>query len=77
MLAKYKLRSNQFNASIGLLNAYNPLQTLHRGYAIVTSSDRNIITKANQVHKDDPITIQVHNGVINATVDSTETKKIK
>jgi len=60
------------------LNALSPLQTLSRGYAIVTKaeSNENILT-SEQVNVDDILNIRFHSGSVVSRVVDKETKKKK
>jgi exodeoxyribonuclease VII large subunit len=53
------------------LEALNPTATLARGYAIVRQG-QNIVTNIDQVGPGDELTIQVVDGEIGATVDTTQ-----
>lgn len=50
------------------LDTVSPLNTLKRGYAIITK-DNNIITKTQQVKSGDAVTARLENGTLNCTVD--------
>lgn len=56
------------------LNALSPLNTLRRGYSIVTqaTSSTDVITKATQVNVGETITARLLSGKLTATVTSTE-----
>ncbi|MDF1653508.1 MAG: exodeoxyribonuclease VII large subunit [Coxiellaceae bacterium] len=47
----------------GLLNSLSPLNTLSRGYAIL-SQDDNAISSVKQINKDQPLTARLHDGDI-------------
>jgi len=56
------------------LNALSPLNTLGRGYSIVTrgTSSTDVVTKATQVNVGETITARLLSGKLTATVTSTE-----
>ena len=50
------------------LAALSPLTVLARGYAIVMSESGRVLTQAQSVSLDDPITVRLHQGVLRARV---------
>lgn len=52
------------------LNALSPLATLERGYAIAFDARQRVITSATQVNRGDALRVRVHDGEIDARVDS-------
>ncbi|WP_095499976.1 exodeoxyribonuclease VII large subunit [Paraferrimonas haliotis] len=54
------------------LNAISPLATLERGYSISRNAQHTIVTKVDQVTIDEPMSVQVSDGVISATVNQIE-----
>jgi len=52
------------------LDAVSPLNTLKRGYAIVTK-DRSLITQTQQVKIKDPLTVRLAKGTLQCVVAST------
>jgi exodeoxyribonuclease VII large subunit len=54
-----------------LLNAYSPLKTIARGFAIVESDD-TIVTTINQIETNQDIKIRLRDGIIRANVINKE-----
>ena len=50
------------------LNAVSPLQTLGRGYAVLTDQSGAVVSSTGQVAPGDPVTAQVSDGSIDMTV---------
>ena len=69
-------RNKQFRLenAASKLGALSPLNTLGRGYSIVTkgSSLTDVVTRADQVNVGDTITARLLTGKLIATVDSSE-----
>ena len=64
------LKNNYDNKYMNLLNkleVLNPLLTIKRGYTI-TKKDNKVITSINDVKKDDKLTLELSDGVINTKV---------
>lgn len=59
----------QWNNALQLLNTVSPLNTLERGYAIVTDQQDNILRGIATVHVGDSITTRLANGSLECTVD--------
>ena len=55
------------------LNLVSPLATLDRGFSIARDSNNKILRRAEQVQKDDQITVQLSDGELDCTV--TEVKQ--
>lgn len=60
---------DRLSANIHTLENANPATILSRGYAIVTDAQGNIIKSANQVTKDEHLTIQLQDDQINVRVE--------
>jgi len=56
------------------INVLNPLAILERGYAIVTTSDNQIVHSVKQIILGEQLTIRVSDGKINASVKDIETQ---
>lgn len=56
----------------GRLDGLSPLKKLNQGYAVVTDKEQRSVKRITQVSAGDPVTIQVEDGKIYATVDRTE-----
>ena len=66
-------KTNQLEQLVTRLNAVNPLSTLERGYAIVsTSPDDHVITSASDVKPGDTIRARLEKGELTAEVKSIE-----
>lgn len=60
------------------LNAVSPLETIGRGYAVVTSSqDGKVISSARQTEAGQAITTQLRDGRLMSVVESTDEKKLE
>ncbi|MGO3202249.1 MAG: exodeoxyribonuclease VII large subunit, partial [Ruoffia tabacinasalis] len=64
-----------FGNLMQLLDAYSPLKSVQRGYAVVTSKD-NIVKHITEVEKDDMIKVNLSDGQIEAQVTKTSTDNI-
>lgn len=53
---------------IAKLDALSPLKTLTRGYAIVETSDKKVITSVNDLNKDDVVDLVLQDGSKKATI---------
>lgn len=60
-------RKQEFGHQIQLLDAYSPLNTLKRGYGII-SVDHTVITSIKEVEEKQEIKIRLEDGTIQATV---------
>ncbi|TXT16511.1 MAG: exodeoxyribonuclease VII large subunit [Erysipelotrichaceae bacterium] len=65
----YKMTS--FSQSVGLLNAYSPLNVIQRGYSI-TSKDGLIIRSIQEVNINDDLNIRIKDGEIRTVVTQKE-----
>jgi len=53
------------------LNAVSPLQTIGRGYAVITSADSgDVISSVSQVEAGDSVSAQLKDGKLDCTVDT-------
>lgn len=52
------------------LNAVSPLETLGRGYAVITADDGRVVSTIAQVDRGDHLSAQVSDGFIDCTVDN-------
>ncbi len=64
----------RFGRIAAKMEAYDPFAVLARGYAIAEDENHTIIRKVADVSENDKIAVQVSDGTIRATVDSTEAK---
>ena len=64
-----------FGNLLQLLDAYSPLKSVQRGYAVVTSKD-NIVKHITEVAKNDMIKVNLSDGQIEAQVTETSTDNI-
>lgn len=75
LFAATELRLGEARGSLGevasRLHALSPLNVLGRGYAIATHDGR-ALRRANDVRPGDAITLRLHEGRVEATVDRTE-----
>jgi exodeoxyribonuclease VII large subunit len=75
-----KARSNkqlQLEKAASKLNALSPLNTLSRGFSIVTRGDSNadVVTRSDQVNVGDTITARLSSGRLKATVTQKANEK--
>ncbi len=69
-----KLKLNLKDSRISLiekiakLDALSPLKTLTRGYAIIETSDKKVITSVNDLNKDDVVDLVLQDGSKKATI---------
>src|SRR5574344_238091 len=61
-------KNNEINSKNKLIDAYNPINLLKKGYSIVYDSNGKIIKKVSDVTVDQDLKIQVSDGVIKASV---------
>lgn len=71
---KLKITKNTMEKQIALLDAYNPLAVLKRGYAIV-SDEEGIIRSIRDVHDKDRLSIRLQDGRIQVEVVNQEESK--
>ncbi len=66
----------QANASLsshsGRLKALDPTAILQRGYAIVTDTRQQIVSRADQVKPGDPLQVQLAKGLLNVRVNASD-----
>lgn len=68
---RLKQKTLALNEAARMLNTLSPLNTLERGYALVTQGDTNtLVTTSHQLHSGDTIHIKVTHGAFTAQVDS-------
>ncbi len=63
-------RRRRLSHQAGLLQAFSPLQTLERGYAIVQDSQGQVVRKAEQVQPGDTIETRLSDGRLCSRVES-------
>jgi exodeoxyribonuclease VII large subunit len=78
-LQHYQLERKQQHlaAAARLLNTLSPLNTLERGYSIITHENGSVITHSNALAVGDKITAKLAQGSISARVDSLHTEQQK
>jgi len=78
IINQQKNKQHKLGTYARTLNALSPLQTLSRGYAIVSQSENNEnILSSEQVNLDDILKIRFHSGSVVSRVIDKETKKKK
>jgi len=70
-----KRKQGEFKHIIEQLHIVSPLATIARGYSVTKNSKGKVITRITQVKPEEKISIQVTDGYLSATVDSTEKTK--
>ncbi|BFM11151.1 exodeoxyribonuclease VII large subunit [Simiduia litorea] len=68
-----QLESQQHSLHLHMQSLHNlsPLQTLERGYALVTNDRAQVITKASQLKAGETVRARLHEGEFSATVETT------
>lgn len=65
-------KAQQFDSTLRTLAALNPLSVMERGYSIVYNKERQVVMSAERIVPDEPITIHVADGKIEATVTAVQ-----
>jgi len=65
-------RRHAIEAACGKLEALSPMRVLERGFSLTQRADGHVVTSAGDVRAGDRITVRVHDGGIDATVDGTK-----
>ena len=68
-------QQQRFGRLVDKLQLVSPLATLQRGYAIAQKPDGKVVTKTEDVHDGEPLTLKVSNGEIPVTVSKEIRKK--
>ncbi len=68
MLHNLVLRRERIRSSAAQLKAYNPLNVLARGYAVVRKESGEVVRSVTQVTADERLTIRVSDGEFESTV---------
>ena len=68
------VRHLQDGAARGKLEALSPLKVLARGFSLTQRADGRVVTSAGDVSPGERITVRVHDGGIDATVEGTRKK---
>ena len=66
---------NDFRHQVTLLNTLNPLNTLARGYAVVTAEEKAVITSIGHSKVGQNICVQLQDGSLTASVEAIESRK--
>jgi exodeoxyribonuclease VII large subunit len=67
-------RRHTIEAACGKLEALSPMRVLERGFSLTQRADGHVVTSADDVRAGERITVRVHDGGIDATVDGTRKK---
>jgi len=67
-------RRHAIEAACGKLEALSPMRVLERGFSLTQRADGHVVTSAADVRAGEKITLRVHDGGIDATVDGTRKK---
>ncbi len=67
-----KMRQQKLESLARNLNAISPLQTIARGYSVIESADKHIVSSIKQVSTGDTIKARVSDGIIETKVISTK-----
>jgi exodeoxyribonuclease VII large subunit len=67
-------RRHAIEAARGKLEALSPMRVLERGFSLTQRADGRVLTSATDVQPGERITVRVHDGGIDATVDGTRKK---
>lgn len=66
--ARVHREQQRFVSLVSKLDAMSPLKVLTRGYALAQDEHGHVITSVDQIHHNDPITVTVIDGTIQANV---------
>ena len=69
MATGLRRKQSVLGEKLAKLDGLSPLNTLQRGYALVTDEKETLITSISQVKKDQSISIMLKDGTVQATVD--------
>jgi len=67
-------RRHAIDAACGKLEALSPMRVLERGFSLTQRGDGHVVTSAADVQPGERITVRVHDGGIDATVEGTRKK---
>ena len=67
-------RRHAIEAAHGKLEALSPMRVLERGFSLTQRADGRVVTSAGDVSPGERITVRVHDGGIDATVEGTRKK---
>jgi exodeoxyribonuclease VII large subunit len=67
-------RRHAIEAAGGKLEALSPMRVLERGFSLTQRADGHVVTSAADVQAGETITVRVHDGGIDATVEGTRKK---
>jgi len=67
-------RRHAIEAACGKLEALSPVRVLERGFSLTQREDGHVVTSAGDVRPGERITVRVHDGGIDATVEETRKK---
>jgi exodeoxyribonuclease VII large subunit len=70
------LKRERVNSRVAQLNAYNPLNVLARGYAVVRMENGEVVRSVTQVTADERLTIRVSDGEFDTTVGAKHTRTV-
>ena len=62
-------RRHAIEAACGKLEALSPMRVLERGFSLTQRADGHVVTSAADVQPGERITVRVHDGGIDATVE--------
>lgn len=65
-------KAQQFDSALRTLAALNPLSVMERGYSIVYNKERQVVMSTDDIAPQEPITIHVADGQIEATVTAVQ-----
>ena len=66
-------RRNRLSRVAGALEMLSPVACLERGYSILKDQNGNVVSDAERLSPGDAISVLLHKGSVDATVDQTET----
>lgn len=64
----------RFGRAAGLLQAVSPLNTLRRGYAIVSTPEGRVLNSSAAISPGDPVQARLSDGVLNCTVNNIQSQ---
>ena len=69
----YKFKKNSLENVVSKLTVLNPLSTINRGYTITRYKDK-VINSINDLKKDDKISIEMKDGIVNTIIEGISDK---
>ncbi|WP_066193039.1 exodeoxyribonuclease VII large subunit [Gracilibacillus timonensis] len=68
---QFEQKRNQFSNTLMQLDLLNPVHIMRRGYSVTYNQEQQIIKSVEQVQPEEGVTIQLHDGELDATIIET------